>query len=121
MNDLEFREQYKRLREVHPHYFGPQEKMNTTWEYVKNLDVDWFRHLVDRLVMAQDPKRKDLDIGEAAVSERRNRKNLAFAEDVAAAAKSWQGITEKGLEKVLEKYRAGSLFDAILKSRKGEL
>lgn len=121
MNDLEFREQYKRLTEVHKHYFDSKEKLNTTWEYVKELDADWFRHLVDRIVMASDPRLHKFDIGEAAIAERRSRKSKQFAEDVCEATKNWKDITEKGLENVLGKYKAGNLFEAVLKSRKGEL
>lgn len=121
MNDLEFREQYKRLKEVHPHYFGSAEKMNTTWEYVKDLDLKWFTHLVDRIVMGGDPRQQKFDIGEAAIAERRARKSAQFAEDVSKATSNWKQITERGLENVLEKYGGGNLFEAVLKSKKGEI
>lgn len=119
MNDLEFREQYKRLREVHPYKFESKEKMETVWRFVESMDAKWFESLVDRIVMSS---KGDLDIGEAVAAERRARKSAQFAEEVCAASKSWENFkTNKGLERVLEKYGANSLFEAIVKSRKGEV
>lgn len=117
MNDLEFREQYKRLRETHPMKFEPTEKLNTIWRFVQDMEVAWFKSLVDRIVMSS---RGDLDIGEAVAAERRHRKSKEFADSVCAATNAWQGVTEKGLDNVLGKYGAGSLADAVLKSRRGE-
>lgn len=118
MNDLEFREQYKRLKEVHPYKFESPEKMKTVWTFVQDMDVHWFESLVDRIVMSS---KGDLDIGEAVAGERRNRRSKQFAEEVCAATKSWQSFSEKGLGNVLEKYGASNLCEAIDKSRKGEV
>lgn len=52
MNDLEFREQYKRLTDVHPNHFqkdGPNSE-NT----LKELDVDWFRQVAGSIVMSNE-------------------------------------------------------------------
>ena len=118
MNDLEFREQYARLKEVHTLKFESKEKFDTVWRFVKDMDIKWFTSLVDRIVMSS---RGDLDIGEAVASERRNRKSKQFADDVIEATKNWAAITEGGLENVLQKYGSGNLFEAVQKSRKGEL
>lgn len=119
MNDLEFSEQYKRLQVVHPNYFGTQEKMATIWHFVGDMDVRWFKSLVDRIIMAN--RADKIDIGEAVANERRNRKSVAFAEAVSAATKTWANMTEKGLENVLEKYKATNLLEAVRKSQKGEV
>ena len=116
MNDLEFREQYKRLKDVHPFKFESPEKMKTVWQFVNDFDLDWFTKIVDRIVMSS---KGDLDIGDAATGERRARRSKQFADDVCAATKSWVGITDQGLDNTLEKYGAKSLVEAILKSREG--
>lgn len=119
MNDLEFREQYKRLKEVHPHRFESAEKLSTVWRFVKDMDIQWFTSLTDRIVMSS---KGDLDIGEAVTFERRNRKSKEFADDVCKAVDTVRKLmTDDGLDRVLGKYKAGSLIDAIEKSRKGEV
>jgi hypothetical protein len=121
MNDLEFQTQYKRLREVHPYMYGSKEKMETIWKFVGEMDEEWFRKFVDNIVAASDPKLEKYDIGQAVIGERRARRSVEFAEDVISATKNWSQITERGLENVLEKYGATNLFEAITKSRKGEI
>ncbi len=121
MDEGKFRDQYARLKDVHPQLFGSVEKMTTTWSFVQDLDIDWFTRFCDRIVMAMNPRSDEFDIGKAASGERRHRRSVQFAEDVSAATKNWNRCTEEGLGNVLAKYKSGSLVDAIEKSRKGEL
>lgn len=121
ITDPEFREQYKRLVEVHPHYFSSKEKMDTIWEHVKTLDVDWFRRQVDNIVMAVDIRSEKYDLGYAARQERNARRSAEFAKAVSDAADAWKRVNGQGLESILEKYNSGSLVEAVDKSRKGEL
>lgn len=121
MTDPEFREQYKRLVEVHPKIYSSKEKMDTIWQYVESLDVDWLRRIVDHVVMTTNPYDEKYDIGYAATAERRARRSAQFAEEVAQASTNWNGFTQGKLEGTLEKYKAGSLWDAVDKSRKGQV
>lgn len=111
MNDLEFREQYKRLAEVHPIYFDNKEKMQTVWRFVNDMDQQWFKTLVDRIVMSNSASK--FDIGLEVNSEKRNRANLKFTEDVIKSLENRHGISDNGLESVLNKYKLKSLSDAI--------
>lgn len=120
MNDQEFREQYKRLTDVHPMFFKASEKMNTIWDYVKNLDQNWFRQQVDRIVGATDPRGERYDLIAAALGERRHQAALRKADEISEAADSWKYVEGKGLGKVLDLYGCSSLLEAVEKSRKGE-
>jgi len=116
MKKEEFEVQYKRLSDVHPMKFNTPEKMKTTWEFVKDLDSDWFRRLCDRVVMHP---RGEVDIGEAALGEKRALKSAQFAEDVSNATANWNRVSKDGLSNVLEKYGVTTLHSAIEKSKKG--
>lgn len=122
MNDIEFREQYKRLRECHPNIFAPKEKMDTIWYYVKDLDLNWFKKIVNHIVMANDVRSEKYDIGAAAIAEMRSRKAQEFANNVIKMSELVsKRMSADGLENTLKHYGANSLLDAVEKSRKGEL
>lgn len=112
MNDLEFRDQYKRLIEVHPNHFQSQEKMQTVWRFVSEMDAKWFATLVDRIVMSSRADR--FDIGEAVISERRARASLKKADEVINSLnKNSDSISDKGLETVLKLYKIKSLTECL--------
>ncbi len=122
MNDLEFQTQYKRLREVHPNLYGSKEKMETIWRFVGDMDEKWFRNFVDNVVASSNPRDEKYDIGQAAIGEKRARKSLEFSENIVRLSEIAAGrISEKGLENILDKYGVSNLFEAVQKSRKGEV
>lgn len=121
MTEEEFKDQYARLKDVHPTIFGSVEKMTTTWAYVKEMDFDWFKRVTDRIVMSMNPRSDEFDISKLVAAEKRHRRSIQFAEDVAGASAAWNKCTEQGLENTLGKYKANSLLEAVEKSRKGEL
>lgn len=119
MEKPDFREQYKRLSDVHPKQFNSGEKLNTIWEHVKDLDQDWFRRIVDNVVMSNDPWHERHDIGEAAKGERRARKAQELADGVIKLTENRTGISETGLTEVLNHLGVKSLSEAIEKRERG--
>lgn len=119
MTDSEFLNQYKRLMDVFPNKFDSTAKSETVFKFVKDLEINWFEKLVDRIVMTPHG---DVDIGESVAGERRARKSVEFANDVSRSMDCmFNKITEKGLEKTLGAYGSETLWEAIRKSAKGEL
>lgn len=121
MTDPEFREQYRRLTDVHKMHFSSKEKMDTIWGYVQDLDVKWFSRIVDSIVMATDVRSERFDIGFAARAERNAKKAAAKAREVSDLVDAYDNLNNQGLEKVLEEYKSGSLLEAVQKSQKGDL
>lgn len=118
MNDLEFREQYKRLKEVHPYTYENNEKALTIWRFVKDMEIDWFKNLVDRIVLSN--RGDKIDIGEAVAAERRSRASVKFADDVIESLRLRNNISEKGLENVLDKYKLKSLVECLSQNKVDE-
>ena len=116
MNDLEFREQYKRLKEVHPNTYENNEKALTVWRFVKDMEIDWFKSLVDRVVLSN--RGDKIDIGEAVASERRHRASIKFADDVIETLRLRNNISDNGLENVLKRYEFESLIDCLYQNDK---
>lgn len=120
MTQEEFSKQYKRLKDVFPSFYNSQEKMLTTWNFIKEMDEPWFKSLVDRIVMGNRPDK--VDIGEAVINEKRNRKFYEFSQNIIASIDVIKTtVSEKGLDNALEKYQANNLLEAIEKSRKGNI
>ena len=119
MNDLEFRTQYKRLREVHPNVFQSEEKMKATWNAVNDMPIEWFTKQVDRIVSAHSIFDDKYDLREAAIGERRAIKSKEFADNVIKMSDIASGkCTDKGFQSILEKYGVNSIAEAVEKSRK---
>ena len=121
MTQEEYQIQYTRLQDVHPFVYKSQEKMQTIWKFVHDMDASWFQNIVDNICAASDARLEKYDIGQAVIGEKRARKSAKFAEDICEATKNWKNITDDGLSHVLGKYKAKSLLEAIGMSRKGEL
>lgn len=121
MNDLEFQTQYKRLKECHPFMYSSKEKAESIWKFVHDMDASWFEKMVDNICAGSDPKAEKYDIGLAVIGEKRARRSAQFADNLCEATKNWARVTETGLENVLEKYSSGSLVEAVLKSKRGEV
>lgn len=119
MTPEEYIFQYERLCDVFPNKFENPTKMDTVFKFVQDLEIDWFRKLVDRIVMTPHG---NIDIGEEVAGEKRTRKSIEFADDVNKALDVLHGrITPLGLKKVLDAYQVKTLWEAVEKSRRGEL
>lgn len=118
VTDAEFKIQYDRLADVFPDRFKNKIKAEAILATTRDLSIEWFTTLVDRIVCSP---RGDFDIKEAAISERRAKSSVRFADDVAKSMDNVRSqMTDEGLSRVLKKYGSSSLVDAIENSRKGK-
>jgi len=113
MTEVEFKKQVTRLIEVFPQHFSSPTKMQLIFERVKDFEESWFRKLVERIILANDPR---FDFDGAARGERLARKSVADTEAMLKLSDSLsQHVSENGLEDALKQFGAKSLTEAIFK------
>ncbi|MEK6772358.1 MAG: hypothetical protein AABY64_00335 [Bdellovibrionota bacterium] len=118
MTELEFKREYKKLEDVFPQNFNSKFKEEAIANYIKDMDVRWWKALVNRMILSSNPR---LDIDDAARGERIAKKR---AEDTRAMLQLNDQLNEKisedGLNNVLKNLGAKSLEEAVIKNKNNE-
>lgn len=113
MTTYEFKLEYDKLIEIYPQNFSSKFKEQAIFNYIKDLDVKWWKALVNRMILSSNPR---LDIDDAARGERNARRR---AQDTNAMLRLNDELSDKisatGLEDALKQVGANSLLDAISK------
>lgn len=116
MTNYEFEAEYDKLSESNPLIYKNKTRKELIANCVKDLDVNWFKALVNRIVL--NPMVR-VDIDEAARGERIARAAIKRSQD---ESKAFENMTEKmsenGLQETLEKFNAKTVFEAVKNFKK---
>lgn len=111
MTNYEFKAEYDKLVEVYPQNFNSDHKQLAIWSYVKDLEIRWWKALVNRMILSSNPR---IDIEDAGRGERIAKQRERDTKAMFQLQDQLQDkISENGLEEVLEKLGKKSLVDAI--------
>lgn len=109
MQHHEFMAHFDRLKENWgKNNFSP-EKVAIIWKAVRDLEVEWFSRLVDRMVATVRQAPMPVDFMEAAMRE----KKVAFDHETQLAAERWDSGNFNGLSKYLDSIGAKDLNHAV--------
>lgn len=111
MTEQEFQTEYDKLKSVYADFRNTFKEMAVA-KAVKDMDAKWWRALVNRIILSSNPR---LDIDDAARGERLAKKR---AEDTKILLEASSVASENGLSDVLNRMGAGSLMEAVQKSKK---
>jgi len=115
MTDYEFKTQMQRLSDAFPSHYSSQQRTKLIFERVKDLDLGWFRKLVDRIILTNDPR---FNFDEASRGERLARKQINLTTDLIRASEAIsEQITDQGFANALAEFGTNSLLDAVFKKR----
>lgn len=112
MTEQEFQSEYDKLKSVYADFRNTFKEIAVA-KAVKDMDPKWWRALVNRIILSSNPR---LDIDDAARGERLAKKR---AEDTKVLLEASVVASENGLSDVLKRMGAGSLLDAVRKSKEG--
>lgn len=117
MNQREFDFEYARLVKEYPNVYGSQNRTMLIANIVKDFDVNWFRSLVNRIIL--NPHER-ISIEEVARSERNARSaNLRAKEAIGAIECLAEKMTDEGYATVLKMFKANSLSEAVENCKRG--
>lgn len=115
MTKQEFTQEWERLQKEFPAQFQSVTRKDLIAKHVISLEVGFWRALVDRMILSNNPR---LDIEEAARSERLSRFNQRLAKDAIGAYEVVsQKMTEDGFRDALNKFGATSVWEAIERNK----
>lgn len=115
MTIQEFKVHYDKLSEVYPNVFGNVHKEKAVWSYIKDLEIKWWRQLVERMLLS-----KPVDIEEAARGERLAKNKLRATQETLDALKTISSNSSPtGLQDALKSLGAKSLLEAIEIKKQG--
>jgi hypothetical protein len=118
MTKYEFELEYDKLKQAFKPQFDATARMEAIAKTVMDLDHRWWKLLVQRMIVAYEPR---LNIADAASGERRARRAIELSENLSRASEALtERIHTETLGQNLDKLGAGSLWEAIELVRKNK-
>ena len=120
MKTEEFEKEYKRLKNAFPTQFASEEKQNLVARTVGAMDERWWRALVDRIILAGDPR---LDIAEAVRMAKAAEYDYQRAKrHIQEVDEGLTKITQEGFEQAMAMFGAKTPSEALANAiKKGRL